>query len=258
MPEDVIGRVLGAAPAGDAGTQLVDAALAMRVPGQDNVTAIVLACEPDAAPSPITSNVPARSNAWLIAAIVVFAVILMSGAGAFAWYRYRDNRETQRIVKLSADIAAAFTTGNCAKVAELNHDLPEARPDAKDALEKAAKCGRFENFVHEGDVAYDAAGTAASPAEKRGHLQRAATNYQLALDQGIPGEQEAARIRGRITEARDQLARERTEPPPPAREGGAGPQRKPPEQVAADDDDEGHQRVKKPPPPKRPGREQDR
>ena len=204
LTDEAIARALAAAPSSQAGSDLVDAALAMRAPEQDNVTALVLSCEPAGTPSPITSKVEPATRWWLFAAIAAI-LLLASGLAAFGWSRYRQMQEAARLAKQAAEVQAAFTAGNCSEVLKLMGPLAD-RPDTADrATASAQACQLFVPAAEEGNREYEAAmRPSISAAERRQHLTTAIERLGAALAQQVPGI-EADRVRARLDDAKRQL-----------------------------------------------------
>lgn len=198
LHDDQLARVLAAADPGDAGGELVNAALAARIPGQDNVTAIVLSCEPERTPSPITSGRQRRPsrNRGLVAALLIIAVLLSATLGAFGWYRYQGAQAAKRSGRLIVDLNEAYGRGQCANVLDLQQRLSDAGANTGDVAAKIQNCEQFQSDMRSADAAFELA-EKPETTEKEPQYATAARHYQAAVDRGVPGP-ESARARDQV------------------------------------------------------------
>lgn len=185
LSEAQIAHVLGGAQPGEAGPDLVNSAIAMNVAGQDNVTAIVLSCEHDDTPSPITSNISDRPRRWQIAAVIALAVILFGGSAAYGWYRYRNVRAAREVGALVEEVNKAFDAGNCAAVHSKQAELLARAGGDIETIRRTDSCGRFLQAVREGDDARQRRDRA-TPTERDRLKEEAQSAYQRALAEGLP------------------------------------------------------------------------
>lgn len=242
LPEPQITRTLGSSPPGQAGADLVDATIALGTQGQDNVTALVLSCEPDGTPSPITSTVPRRAPfRWGVAAALVVGAILLASAAVFGWYAYRSRQATTQARMMARGIQEAFDAAQCGRVIDLDRTLQSAPgasglppAEAQTAARSVQACTAFQKAGQAGDDAFEAASQATSATDRIARLQEAEKQYAAALEQGVPSGSpgsEPDRVKKQLGDARDaraaleaEIRAERSRPapvPPPRRKPGS-------------------------------------
>jgi serine/threonine protein phosphatase PrpC len=221
VSEPDIEVALATAPPAEAATQLVEVTLAKDRPAQDNVTAVVIAAEPDATPTDAQLAVPSpaarRSAKGASIAGAALLVLLIAGVG-FGWTYWRKQATQRHAEGRAAQIDQAFSRGDCRTVLALlsASDPADRSPAAEHAREQAGKCERYQQHVAEAERALkDAEASDLTPQQRRERLRRADQSYSAALAI-VAGDE-------RVRAARDTIRAEveRSEPEKP------NPQKKP-------------------------------
>jgi len=158
LPETEVVRIVASVSPDSIAHELVQQVLALRVADQDNVTALVIACEEEGAAAwkggAATSGGKSRRGV-MVGALVAVLVLAIAG-GAYGWYWYRGKQQKQ-VTDLIEAARASFRAGNCAEVkksADQLATLGSTLPDAKRPTDWNDQCTKAAGQKQKVDAAY--------------------------------------------------------------------------------------------------------